>query len=162
MNYLGWSSSFFCRSGRLANSPRTNAPTAQAPVRVLMAWGALPSRLGGRFGAAAMAATYDGDFAARLEGGGHLRVRWHRAWSRVSENPKGTSGWVTVVAYEGPEPTPAVAGSKTRLHVCTLTPCGAVQHDLATLYGCFPPTIHGHLAPDYTGAPGAACGASRP
>ena len=106
-----------------------------------------------------MDAAHEGNFVVRLGCGGLLRVQWHTPWGRPTTNANGTSGWVTVIGYDGEQPAPAAVGAVTRLHVCKHRPCGAVYP--ASKYGSFPPPIHGHLAPEATAA-AAAVAATAP
>ena len=105
-----------------------------------------------------MDARREGDFAVRLRCGGLLCIRWHRLWGQPTGNANGTTGWATVIGYEGQQPAPAVTGAVTRLHVCTHRPCRAVHP--ASKYGSFPPPIHGHLALGHASVHEAAASAA--
>ena len=106
-----------------------------------------------------MDVAHEGNFVVRLGCGGLLRVQWHTPWGRPTTNANGTSGWVTVIGYDGEQPAPAAVGAVTRLHVCKHRPCGAVYP--ASKYGSLPQPIHGHLAPEATPA-AAAVAATAP
>ena len=106
-----------------------------------------------------MDAAHEGNFVVRLGCGGLLRVQWHTPWGRPTTNANGTSGWVTVIGYDGEQPAPAAVGAQTRLHVCKHRPCGAVYPP--SKYGMLPAPIHGHLAPEATAA-AAAVAATAP
>ena len=106
-----------------------------------------------------MDAAHEGNFVVRLGGVGLLRVQWHTQWGRPTTNANGTSGWATVIGYDGEQPAPAAVGSVTNLHVCKHRPCGAKWP--ASKYKSRPPPIHGHLAPEATAA-AAAVAATAP
>jgi hypothetical protein len=89
-------------------------------------------------------------FHAQTAAGANFELSWHRAWSRVTINGNGSTGWATVVAtsvdaapYAGGILS-VEAGKVVRVHLCSHEPCSA--NFANNKYGLFGPPLHVRLS----------------
>ena len=89
-------------------------------------------------------------FHAQTAAGAKIELSWHRAWSRVTVNGNGSTGWATVVATSvdaapyGGGILCVEAGKVVRVHLCSHEPCSAMFTN--NKYGLFGPPLHVRLS----------------